>query len=146
MRNPNAQLAHFSPSFPSSNILGIEMYYCQVLILEYFWIYCILLILLKYLDWDLMSILVWVHISMTNCQNKNLKTSFEPGNSKDILAINTNFLSCSSCVFVILKIIGLVGRALDWKTWVLTKNLKKWYLIPPWLTLSTQVRIKGKVE
>ena len=27
-----------------------------------------------------------------------------------------------------------------------TKDFKKWYLIPPCLTLSTQVRIKGKVE
>ena len=38
-----------------------------------------------------------------------------------------------------------------WEIWVQSQvesyqRLKKWYSVPPCLTLSTEVRIKGKVE
>ena len=55
----------------------------------------------KYLEQGLMSVLVWVHLSMTYYQDKTLKTSFRLGN--DFLAINTiNFLSFFYNIFVIL--------------------------------------------
>ena len=66
-------------SLPSCSILYIGMYRSQLLIIEFFYMDCILPILLKYIDFGLMSALVWVHLSMTRCLNETLKTRFELG-------------------------------------------------------------------
>ena len=72
---------HFFKRFSCSLVLSfsrlwIGMCWGQVLILKYFLKDWIPLILLNHLDQGLMSILVWVHLSMIYCQNKTFKTSF----------------------------------------------------------------------
>ena len=76
LRRPNTQLTHFTYVFSSGGRLLIGMCWGRMLIHEYFCINCISLILLKYLDWGLMSVLVRVHFSMTYCQNEHLKINF----------------------------------------------------------------------
>ena len=65
MRSPNTHFAHFSYFFK-----WIRISWLQVLILEYFCTDCIPSIFLKHLDQGLMNVLVWVHLSMTYCQNE----------------------------------------------------------------------------
>ena len=65
--------------FSSASRLWIGMCWGQVLIPKHFWADCILPILLKHLDQGLISVLVWIHFSMTYHQNKTLKTSFKFG-------------------------------------------------------------------
>ena len=70
IRNPNVLFLSFS----SGGQLWIGMCWGQVLILKYFCIDCIPPILLKHLDWGLMSILVWVYLSIMYHENEILKT------------------------------------------------------------------------
>ena len=63
-------------TFWSGSKLWIKMHWGQVLILNYFCVDCSQLILLKDLDWGLISVPIWVHLSVKYCKKESWKTSF----------------------------------------------------------------------
>ena len=92
-------------SFSSGGRLWIDVCWIQVLILKYFCMDCIPPILLKHLDWSLMSILVWVSLSECIARMKLWKPVLDLAVSNDTLVINTkNFPSYFCSIFVICKI------------------------------------------
>ena len=70
-RDPNTQLV-----FQVVTDCGLGYVEVNCLILEYFYTDCIFTVFLKHLDGGLMSIRVWVHLSMRYRQNESLKINF----------------------------------------------------------------------
>ena len=71
MRKLNTQLALF-PIFSSGGRLWIGMFWGQGLILKYFCADYMPPVLLKHFDEGLMSVMVFIHLSMTYQQNETL--------------------------------------------------------------------------